>query len=1021
MRRWRTHARLFALVLAVAILAGSVLCGSLLLVHSTEQSGVSGTLTALASDRVDVTVRVLAPASPVVDARSAVDTATREAYGDGVAWASSGWSTSEWSSTGDGVFSYLAELDDPAAEATLVAGAWPTAAPGVALPDSAARSLGLAVGDTLTLDDAGVPLRIDALYSAATGRFWENDPLQAQGDADNFPEPDRSFYNPVHAVGPLLTPPGGIDASGITPAQLAAVERPVFSATGVDGLTALRASAAEAETAIAQAVAHPDGALFVDTELPSALDDVAAGLAVARAAALVVALLVIVVLLASASAVAGLLTQARRDEFERLSERGATRTQRAGTVAVDAAAVAVLIAGLSPWGGVLLHALVASAPPLSAAELPRWVLPDASAWLCAAGVAVLVGVLVARQERSGRGSPIAASAQIAVVVVAAVLAWRAATGGLGRSDLLLTLTPAVVLTAAALVGARVTEALAHPLAALAARSRGAVAPLAGWFAARGRGRSSGIVLVALTVGVSVIALGTSATWQQSVRDEATVAVGPPARATTDAAPDGGSPVLRRQSLVTKRLPPDAERDVASSTAQILALDGPARRSLGEGADLVASAGGAAILGGLPAADVDDSGPLLPDGTTAVQALVTLDVPDGTEAAVTAVVEDDLGGLALLPLGTLTAAAGSSVLSTGIDVRGLRLVAVTATLRGAESANPAVVRVTISDVSTVGTDGATTPLPMAEAASWQGSNEDDPARPPEVTATGTGLALSTTTVLTQVPITLGAVGWEPGTTIGAVVPLGLADDLDVVPGADLTGFVAGTPIVLRMVGDTSGVPGSATTDDLAALAAGLPSSARSDSTIVVDGRALAHRLAESAAVGPLVDEYWLPDDAAQGTPTIDAASLGDRMLEAPLRAEIPAAASVAVWASLLLALAGFGARAAAVDRSRRLEAAQLRAVGLSRRGMLTVMASDTVATALAGVVVGVSAGWVVLLLTGTRIAADGGGDTAALVVPWQALALVPLALLAGLGAVSVALARGQRRLPLPELLRTGADG
>ncbi|SMH45924.1 FtsX-like permease family protein [Rathayibacter oskolensis] len=1029
MRRWRSQAKLFCLVLSVAILAGSVLCGSLLLVRSTEQSGVSGTLTALATDRVAVTVRVLDPSGPVADARTAVDTATREAYGAGVEWSSTGWAGSNWSTTPEGVYSFLAELDDPGAEATLVEGAWPTEAPGIALPVAAARSLGLAVGDPLVLggDDSDVLLRIDALYDAASGPFWENDPLQAQGDAVDFPEPDRSFFTPVHAVGPLLAAPGGIDASGIAPAQLEAVELPSFSATGVDGLTALRARAAEAETAISQSVPHPDGALFVDTELPTALDDVAAGLDGARSAALVVALLLVVVLVASASAVTRLLAEARREEFERLSERGATRAQLTGAVAVDALAVAVVIALLTPWGGVLLHAAVASAPPLNAAGLPRWVLPDSWAVLCAVGVALIVGVMVGLPER-GRATSgaVAVAAQAVVVVAAAVLVWRAATGGLDRADLLPTLTPAVLLTAAAIIGGRVAEASARPLALLAVRSRGAVAPLAGWFAARGSGRSSGIVLVALTAGASVIALGTSATWQQAVHDQAAVAVGAPARTTVDAAPADAWPVLRRESLVTRLVPAGAEGDGPSSAAQILALDGPARRSLGEGVDPVAGAGGATILDELPADDTDDTGPLLPAGTVALQARVAVEAPDGVEAGITAVVEDARGTLSLLPLGAVTAPAEAATLTSpdgAIPLAdGIRFVAVTATLRGAGAAEVAVVGVSLEDVAAVTDAAASVPVPMADAASWVGSNEDDPTLPAGVAVTDTGVALSVTTVLTQAPVTYGAVGWEPGARVGAVVPAVLADDLDVVPGGDLTAFLAGAPVVVRMVGDTVGVPGAATADDLASLAAGLPSSVRDESTIVVDGRALSHRLAESAAFGPLVDEYW----AASITPSpdgasVDADSLARRMLEAPLRAEIPAAASVVVWASLLLALAGFGARAAAVDRARRLEAAQLRAVGLSRRGMLTVMAADTLATALAGIVVGLGAGCVVLALVGPRIAAVASGRAVELILPWQALALPPLALLVALAAVSVALARGQRRLPLPELLRTGADG
>jgi hypothetical protein len=191
----------------------------------------------------------------------------------------------------------------------------------------------------------------------------------------------------------------------------------------------------------------------------------------------------------------------------------------------------------------------------------------------------------------------------------------------------------------------------------------------------------------------------------------------------------------------------------------------------------------------------------------------------------------------------------------------------------------------------------------------------------------------------------------------------------------------------------------------------------------------HFLVQSSAPGPLVDEFWFGAEAlphsSGGTIgadlVVDSSALGQRMVEAPLRAAISASEAVAVAASLLLALAGFGARSAAVSRSRRLEAAQLRAVGLSRRGMLGVVSIDTVAIATAGIAIGLISGLSTLGLLGTRIASGGEAKARAVVLPWESSVLVPLALLGLLGMVSLGLAIGQRRLPLSELLRTGADG
>jgi hypothetical protein len=171
-RRWKAQSKLFALVLTVAVIAGAVLTGSLLLVRSAEQAGVRAGLGSITADRVDVSVRVLNPQSPVSDTRADIDRATEQAYGSGVEWSSRSWVTSDWVTTTDAVYAYLAELDDPALAATLTEGVWPTSPDGVALPRTAALSLGLAVGDTFKAGTAvtALTLRIDGLYQASGAR-----------------------------------------------------------------------------------------------------------------------------------------------------------------------------------------------------------------------------------------------------------------------------------------------------------------------------------------------------------------------------------------------------------------------------------------------------------------------------------------------------------------------------------------------------------------------------------------------------------------------------------------------------------------------------------------------------------------------------------------------------------------------------------------------------------------------------------------------------------------------------------
>lgn len=1046
------------------MVAGSTLCGSLLLVGSTEQAGVRGALASLPPDRVAVTVQVGNPASPVAETRAAIDAATADAYGAGTRWSSTGWAITDWSRTESDVYSYLVEFDDPSAEAVLVDGVWPSSPPGVALPESAARSLGLVVGDEFDLgaDGTSVPLRVLGIYRAApeSSTFWQNDPLGGSGNAEVFPKPRATFADPVHAVGPLISAPGGIDASTIAPLRLETVEHPTFSSVDVATMSDLRARAAEAETVVSGAVRHREGPLSVDTEIQAALDDVAAGLTATRSAALVIAFLLVGIVAAAVAAVTRLLVGARADESAHLLARGASRWQRWQTVAVDAAVLAALVTVLGPAGGVALHALIAGVPPLSTAGVPRWVLPDGAVWLVALGTGVTVGLLVCRPpssspRRSGARSSgslstgslstgsLSSAAGAALIAIAVLMVWRVLTVAPPAGDLLLTLTPVLLVAALAITGSLLVRGLATPVAAAVSRTRGAVPPLAGWFSARGAARGGGVVLLALAVGVSLVVLGTSATWQQAVRDEAAVAVGAPARVTVDANADvdagtdaeaasmvhGGSPVIRRVTVVSKDASSSAGPAASSTPAQILGLDATARALLGEGAGPVERAGGAAILDALPGPDPADTGPLLPAGTAALQAHAALEAPDGVEADLAAVVEDASGTISIVPLGGLVAPATAlTLVSPAGALRSadgsLRLVGVTATVRTGEETGRAAVSVTLDQISTVG-GGGPVAVAMADAAQWAGSNDDDPDRPPEIVITDSGIRLSIIAGSAAAPITYGAVGWDPTAPIGAVVPVELADELDVVTGAKITGHLAATPVAFRIVGMTASIPGAATADDLASLAAGLPSSSRGEASIVVDGRALVHHLAQASAVGPTVDEYWLGADAvASSTGTdgfVDAVTLGQEMMDAPLRAEIPAASALAVWATALLALAGFGARAASVTRSRRQETAQLRAIGLSRRGMLGVLIIDAAAIAVTGILIGLAAGWATLALVGARVAGAFGGPVVDVVVPWQALTLLPLGLLAALGVVVLGIAMGQRNLPLSELLRLGADG
>lgn len=1043
-RRWRAQFTLFALVVVVAVVSGSVLTGSLLLVRSAEEAGVRDALKSMTTDQVDVTVRVLPPASPIAETRNGLDAAIESSYGAEIEWASTGWAITRWTVDANGVYTYLVELDDPSAAATLVDGQWPTSAHGIAMPETAARSLGLAVGDTYTTFEGSSPveLQIEGLYQAESesGVFWENDPLAAAGDDPDFPQPNKAYYSPVHAVGPLIVAPNGLDESGITPSRLEVVSHPSFSASTVEGLAALREKASDAEIGIARGVSHRGGSVIVDTDLGDALGAVEAGLTAARAAATIIALLVLVVVALAIAAVSRLIADARTAELELLRARGASRLQTALTVAIDAAFVAILAALVVPWGGMLLYALIAGSAPLNTAGLEQWVMPNATVWTVTVAFAAIVGVLVGTAGAQPRGTAgmvrarAAIAAESALIVAAVLVLWRVMTVDPAPGDLLLAVTPAVLLTAVAVVGSRILAFATRALSRLAGKARGAVVAVAGWFAARGAGRATGTMLIALAVGASVVVLGVDATWQQSVRNEAAVAVGAPVRLATgadadtalaDATPAGATPVMRREMLLSKDTSEGA--DVPVATVQLLSLDSAGRGLLDDGP--VAQAGGALIAESLAEPDSADSGPPLPAGTTSLQAEGAFEGPEGSIAEVSAVFTDAAGTLTAVPLGGVTAGERGVALTAALASEGLaegvRMVALTMRVQpGIDSTDATPLSLTIDSVTIASVAGETTPLALSEASDWQGTNSADETLPAGVTVTESAIRLDAAAG-GLASASYGAVGWDPPLSINAVVPTTLADELDAAVGTELSGFIANTAVSFRIVGTTTATPGAGTAEDLAALAAGLPSPSRAYSTIVVDARALTHWLVQQSARGPFVDEFWLssaPNEASPsgGEEVIAAGTLGDEMMRAPLRAEIPAATALAVWASALLALTGFGARTAAVSRSRRLESAQLRALGLSRRGMLGVASLDAGLVAAIGIVIGLGAGLVTLTVVGTRLVSTAEVSAIELVVPWQAVTLLPVVLLGALALISAGVANAQRRLSLPDLLRAGTD-
>ena len=191
-------------------------------------------------------------------------------------------------------------------------------------------------------------------------------------------------------------------------------------------------------------------------------------------------------------------------------------------------------------------------------------------------------------------------------------------------------------------------------------------------------------------------------------------------------------------------------------------------------------------------------------------------------------------------------------------------------------------------------------------------------------------------------------------------------------------------------------------------------------------------ADQSAVQPA--EWWLaaPDDRrvaerlrAAPFRSITAVSRSadeQAALDDPVAVGVIGALALGFVVAALFAAAGFAANAAAEARSRTVELAVLRSLGL-RRGELTwLVGLETALVVIASLVGGAVLGLVVSRLVLPDVALGAGGAAPVppvrLVVPWTTVLLLELVLLAALAAIGVVQVEVVRRLRLAPALRGG---
>ena len=658
------------------------------------------------------------------------------------------------------------------------------------------------------------------------------------------------------------------------------------------------------------------------------------------------------------------------------------------------------------------------------------------------------------------------------------------TGSRMTVDPVLAVGPALLMLAAVLLGVRVLTLVTRLGERGAVRGRGIVLPLAGWeLGRRPRQAATAVLLLAVALAAATFGLTQSATWERSQRDQAAFTVGAPAVVTDDGKPgtDAGTllasgvtpePVTRVSAQVGIRRPGMTAlgEGFTGVSTQVLAGSGPARATLDRGR--LGDDGGAAVAA-LPAAPPTDGGSDLGDQVVGLALTVRIEgelLPEGPAAALRAVVEDGRGVLSTVDLGLFPLVAGETaterllpevrlpIVSTPQDSADrlaaaaalraypLRLVGFQTIL--VDTGNdapwdqtPYDAQITLTDVAALrpAEDVATVdPADWAQDGRIDGPEAGivrDPVTVPDETWTTTGDGLRTEPLnpvtgplwarvsgiaeeLGFRPLLGAVVAWEPVTEVPAVISAAMAERLGT--DADRAGIKV----------DGFLLPGTVT-----AVVDHVPT-VHQEFAVAVDRATLTRSLIQRGAAGTLLDEWWVdtPDaDAWVATVPPDAAgrSVADRtvtltaatddLIEHPLRAATPLVLQLLALGGALVATVGFAVHTVVSVRGRGLELAQLRAVGLTRRRLTTVLGLEVAVLAVLGVVLGLGTGTALagqvarLLVTGS----DGAEPIPDVrLVPAEGLVWLAVGLAVLVAVLATGIAAAQRAADPAALLRAG---
>ncbi|ROS23039.1 FtsX-like permease family protein [Cellulomonas sp. PhB150] len=1036
LRRARSQQTLLLAVLAVALVGATVL-GTFALLLATSQHhmlAVALDRTSAADREIDVTLTLTSGedtgAAAVEHGTAFLDQLLGDVPASREEWLSSVMYSIQGTDDPIAPYAYLASTPRVQASSTLLSGEFPTTGVDeqgripVAVPQVVADEYGWTVGSVVDVKQASSR---DPATFVVTGTFaltgpaanWERDELKGVEHDPSYPVLGSAGFLQTQAWGPFVVGDAAVLTDGAAPLGVAhLVAHPELTDAPTRAVDGLRVRLDDAQQQLAAATASDGLSSYVATRLPGTIDAAGGSLQVTRVTLVVVALMLVTLAVTVLLLAARMLADRRVPEQTLMASRGASHRQILWLAVLEALAIALVTAVVSPFLAVLTYRALAFFPAVRRGGLDIDPGRPALLWLtCALAAVLLAGVLVgpllrrgsseqpsARQER--RGSAARSGADVALVVLAGIALWQlrsyrspvgSTSSGLGGIDPVLVLAPALVLLAGAVLALRLMPVVAHVGERLAARSRAWVSPLAVWELGRRPARATAaVLLLTLSVGVGAFSSSFLATWRTSQLDQTDLAVGADVRAT----PTPGAPMVAASRLAAvpgiERAAPVTFRDVTIGTPSANSRSGAG----GVPTTLLAvdtTHADELLRGRVPPGWGARTAPLRPaEPATGIAlpgtpAFLVVDLASGVSSDAEGtilsalVLQDPSGARTTLQLPGISfeRTATDVVLPIPAAVSGLQLVGVVARAvpdptkpppRGDVVANLRVENLRVASGSTsVSEPPAVEDLEGVESVSLTA----------DWSTSGSGAGLKVTDDSLRLSATIAGAG-----RFGEPVDLTAVTFADPSSGASNVQALV-TPDVLETLGNSVGdqllltIDGASIRVVIAGTVPYLPGQP-SGRGVILDEDLLGREVVMAGSSRTLADEWWLevPDDQAEtvaatlaqdGTSTVVRVEEREAATDGPLRVGIQAALWIVVVAALALAVSGLAMSAAVTVRSRRLEFARLQALGAPRAGLVRSVLVEHAILGTVGVVVGLALGALLAHVVAPLITTSASGQ------------------------------------------------